>query len=132
MEEEERPLRQPSLGKGVSESQQRRSPQEEELVQLPLPHLPGWEPSERVPSYLALVPLQMGSVEGQVEGADAVEETNEAAALLFATPSSGDGTAHWEDEVVLPSAPPGLTRRTRSMTPPLRRRSRKEQAVIYR
>ena len=56
----------------------------------------------------------------------------EAAVLLFATPSSCGDPAHWEEEVVLPSAPPGLARRTGSMTPPLRRRSRKEQVVIYR
>ena len=72
------------------------------------------------------------AAEGPVEEADAVEENEEAAALLFATPSSCGDPAHWEDEVVLPSAPPGQDRRTRSMTPPLRRRSRKEQAVIYR
>ena len=102
------------------------------------------EESVDIPSKKSLIsswenpdePLQMGSValaaEGQVEEADAVEENEEAAALLFATPFSCGDPAHWEDEVVLPSAPPGQDRRTRSMTPPLRRRSRKEQAVIYR
>ena len=82
------------------------------------------------------MPLQLESAAlaagGQVEEADAAEEDEEAAALLFATPSSGADPVHWEEENVFPSAPPGPTRRTRSMTPPVRRRSRKEQAVIYR
>ena len=104
----------------------------------------GGEESVDIPSKKSLIssweypdePLQMGSValaaEGQVEEADAVEENEEAAALLFATPASCGDLVHREGEVVLPSAPPGEDRRTRSMTPPLRRRSRKEQAVIYR
>ena len=74
----------------------------------------------------------LNKARGEGEESVAVEENEEAAALLFATPSSCGDPAHREEEVALPSAPPGQDRRTRSMTPPLRRRSRKEQAVIYR
>ena len=96
----------------------------------------GAEESVDIPTKKSLIsswknPVALAA-EGQVEEADAVEENEEAAALLFATPASCGDLVHREGEVVLPSAPPGEDRRTRSMTPPLRRRSRKEQAVIYR